>query len=128
MIQQTYTIKAPVSIVWQSLVEPEHIQIWSGSKAVMSDKVGAEFSLWDGDIYGTNTKVHPGELLEQDWFGGDWPNASRVVIEVSGDENNHTHIKLTHTQLPAEEEADFANGWHDFYFGPLTAHAEKING
>lgn len=46
MIQQTYEIKAPIGDVWEVLTDPSIIQKWSGDIAVMSDVVGATFTLF----------------------------------------------------------------------------------
>jgi activator of HSP90 ATPase len=56
-IYKKYTIAAPVSEVWRALVDPEYIDDWGAGKAHMDDTNGYEFSLWNGDIYGTNIEV-----------------------------------------------------------------------
>lgn len=83
MIKQHYTIKASVEDVWDALVNPKVIKKWSGAKAKMSDKEGTDFSLWGGGIWGTNTKTKENELIEQDWYGGDWDKPSKVVIKLT---------------------------------------------
>jgi len=49
-IKQTYRIQAPVSMVWQALVDPEVIERWGGGPVKMDDQVGTRFELWGGDI------------------------------------------------------------------------------
>jgi len=70
-IKQKYSIKAPVEKVWQSLVDPKIIKQWGGGPAKMDDKVGTNFKLWGGDIYGKNLKVIKNKLLIQNWISGD---------------------------------------------------------
>lgn len=51
-IKQTYLINASRQDVWQALIDPVIIDKWGGGPARMNDRVGTEFSLWGGDIYG----------------------------------------------------------------------------
>jgi len=67
-LKQKYVIKAEASKVWSALVEPTEIKNWGAGPAKMKDAEGFKFSLWGGDIWGTNTKVVNKKLLEQDWY------------------------------------------------------------
>lgn len=118
MIKQIYEISAPAEKVWQALTDPEIIEQWSGALAVMDADESTEFSLWGGDIWGKNTKMIPNKLIEQDWYGGKWPEPSKLTIEFS-EEGGATSIILTHVDVPEKEEQDFADGWRDYYFGPM---------
>jgi uncharacterized protein YndB with AHSA1/START domain len=117
-IQQTYTIKAPVTAVWRALTDPQAIGDWGGGPAEMSGKEGETFSLWGGDIHGINTKVVPQKRLEQDWFGGDWPEPSKVVFTVKAVDGN-TVVTLHHSNIPDREVSNFADGWKDYYLGAI---------
>lgn len=124
-ITQTYQIKAPIMKVWAALTDPKIMDQWgAGPKIKMELTVGGEFSLWGGDIFGTNTLIKAPNLLEQDWFGGDWPQASKVRFELSEREGTTT-VTLTHDALPTKEVANFAQGWKDYYLGPLKSLLEK---
>ncbi len=56
-IKQTYRIKASIQKVWRAFVDPKLIEQWGGGSAKMNDEVGFKFTLWGGDIHGTNTEV-----------------------------------------------------------------------
>lgn len=118
MIKQNYVIAAPAARVWAALTDPKLIEKWSGAPALMSEKSGASFKLWDGDVWGSNTQVIKHEVLGQDWFGNDWATPSKVLIKLIPNDNE-TVIELTHTEVPVDEEQNFANGWNDYYFGPI---------
>ncbi len=90
----------------------------------MSDEEGAEFSLWSGDIHGTNTKVVKHERLEQDWYGGDWAEASKVKFMLS-EANGMTTIQLIQTGVPEAEIESIEDGWKQFYIGPLKELLEQ---
>ena len=55
-IERNYLINAPVSKVWQALMEPNLIEKWGGGPVEMRADVGAEFTLWGGSIHGTVTE------------------------------------------------------------------------
>ncbi len=121
--KQNYLIKAPVEKVWQALVAPKIIEQWSGSKAVMSDQVGAKFELWDGDMFGTNAEVIANKKLVQDWFGGDWPEPSKVTFNLS-EKDGVTEVELVHENLPDKEASDFESGWRNYYLGSIKKMLE----
>lgn len=56
-IKKKYIIKAPINKVWQALVDPKEITAWGAGPAEMSDKPGADFSIWGGDIFGKTKKL-----------------------------------------------------------------------
>lgn len=123
-IHQTYTIKSPIGTVWQALVDPKIIDKWGGGSADMNDQTGTKFSLWDGEIYGTNTKIVEQKELEQDWFGGKWDAPSKVKLTLS-EKEGVTTINLDQSEIPDKEADDIADGWKLYYLGPLKKLLEK---
>lgn len=82
-IRQIYKIHAPISKVWQALVDPRIIEKWGGGPAIMSNKEGFNFSLWGGEIHGTNTKIKPEATLEQDWYSEkNWTKPSKPYFYI----------------------------------------------
>ena len=122
-IQQTYHIQAPVSKVWRAFVDAKLIDAWGGGPAVMDDRVGTEFTLWGGDVHGTNTRVVKEKVLVQDWYGGDWPRPSRVRFTLDT-EPRGTKVILVHDGIPDEEVDATRNGWRDHYFGAMKDYPE----
>ena len=124
ILKQEYNIKAPLSKVWDALIDPKIIDKWGGGPAKMSDKVGFEFSLWGGDIHGKNTKVIPEKLLAQDWMGGDWEDYSKLEFKLSFS-SGVTTVELTQTGIPDSEFDDIADGWQRYYLGKIKEFLEK---
>ena len=116
-LKQVYIIDAATQDVWNALVDPKIITDWGAGPALMSDKK-EKFSLWGGDIYGTNTDIKKGHKLVQDWYAGDWAEPSRVVFELVS-EDDKTKVTLTHTNIPDDEFEGIKSGWKDYYFGPM---------
>ena len=122
-IEQTYEIAAPISTVWRCLVDPGLIEEWGGGPAEMSDEIGADFRLWDGDIWGENIAVEAPNLLKQEWYGGDWERPSIVTITLE-EQDGGTLLTLHQTGVPEEEIPDIEGGWQIYYLGPLKEMAE----
>lgn len=90
----------------------------------MDDKEGGDFSLWGGEIYGTNTKVVPEKLLEQDWYSGKWDKPSKAIFTFNTD-GDKTIVKLVNSNLPDNEAEDVNDGWKEFYLGPIKELLEN---
>lgn len=122
-IKKSYQINAPTNKVWQALTDPEEIENWGAGPAKMDEKNGSGFELWGGDIYGTNTQVIENQKLVQDWYAGNWPQPSKVVIELS-DKNGQTKITLEHKDVPENEFDEINESWDTHYFGPMKEYLE----
>lgn len=125
-ITQTYKINSHIANVWQALVNPKLIDQWGGGPNIkMQAKEGSKFSLWGGDIHGTNTKIIENKLLEQDWFNGDWPEPSKVTFKLTSKGDGKTELKLIHTNVPDNELGDIDQGWKDYYLTPVKRLLES---
>lgn len=123
-IKQSYHIKASVADVWQALVNPKIIEKWGGGPAKMNEKVGFKFSLWGGDIHGTNKEVVTEKKLVQEWYGGGWSAPSLLTFTLHGD-TTETTVDLLQEDVPDAEHKNISDGWKDYYMGPLKKLLEE---
>lgn len=119
-----YKINASKRKVWNALVNPKIINKWGGGPSKMTEDVGFRFSLWKGQIFGKNIKVEKNKLLVQEWYAGRWDEPSIVTFEIE-EEGNMTKVKLTHLNIPDDEEKEIKKGWNEFYMNPLIELVEK---
>jgi len=124
IIKKKYEISAPIGEVWNALVDPDVIDKWGGRAVKMDAEVGAEFQLWDGDIYGKNIEVVKERKLIQEWFSGDWPKPSIVTFTLQIQDHG-TILELEHVDVPDEEIDDVDQGWDTYYIGPMKELLEK---
>ncbi len=117
-IKKLYKIAAPQNQVWKALVDPEIIDKWGGGPSKMNSKMGFQFQLWGGDIYGKNIEVEEEKKLVQEWFGGDWPQPSIVIFTLKRGDNK-TILELEQLNVPDEDADDIDEGWDEYYFGPM---------
>ena len=123
-IHQIYSFKASIADVWRALTDPKWIDEWGGGPAKMDGSVGTKFTLWGGDIHGTNIEVLPKRKLVQEWYGGKWPAPSIVTFELSS-HGETTTITLTHLDLPEKAFKEIEEGWREYYLGPLQGFLEQ---
>lgn len=64
------------------------------------------------------------ELIEQDWYGGEWPKPSKLIMKLSH-KDGITSVRFIHSDAPKDEEQDFVEGWQDYYFGIIKSLLEK---
>ena len=92
----------------------------------MDDKVGTEFSLWDGEIWGKNLEIVPNKKLVQDWWskGEIKDKPSKVTFNLA-EEDGKVKLELIQTGVPDKYEKDLDDGWRDFYLTPLKNFLES---
>jgi uncharacterized protein YndB with AHSA1/START domain len=127
-IKQTYKIKANLASVWQAFFDPKVIDSWGGGPAKISEKENTDFSLWGGEIHGTNRKIITHKLLVQDWYDSDkWEAPSKVTLSFV-EQGGHTTVELLHENIPDASADDIAEGWKKFYLGPMKELLEADTG
>lgn len=117
--KKTFKINAEPSDVYSALTNPYTIELWSGYPAVMSEKPGSEFSLWDGDISGKNLGFIKNKKVVQEWYFGDHPEKSIVTITIQP-EREDSLVTVEHTNIPDCDFAEIAEGWREYYIGAIT--------
>lgn len=123
-IEQTYTIKAPVSKVWQALTDAAIAEQWGAAPAKVDAREGGAFSYWDGDIHGVFTKLVPETRIEQDWYGHDNPTWKYTVVFTLDGNDETTTVHMTYSGDILDEQKDIAD-WQDYYFGPIKELLEQ---
>lgn len=118
-VDQTYTIHVPIAKVWQALTDVTVIEHWTMGEARMDARSGGEFSLNEGDIYGTNTEVIPSELLRQAWHKHGTPEWSYdVTFALKPIDDNTTLVHVTH-EVDDSMHQTMEDYWHQNYFAPM---------
>jgi activator of HSP90 ATPase len=123
-LRKYYRIKGTAEEIYAALVNPFSIALWTGSKAIMNEEVGSEFSLFDGDITGLNLLFEKESKIVQEWYFGEQEEKSIVTITLRPD-RHYTRIELHHTNIPDEAFEDMDDGWDSSYFGSLKEFFEK---
>jgi activator of HSP90 ATPase len=125
-IRQTATFKASPHAVYEILMDPKKHAELTGGEAKISRKAGGKFTLYGGDIEGTNLELVPDQKIVQSWRYSDWPEGHYSTATFSLEEvDQGTRLTFTQTDVPDDKYADIKQGWKDFYWTPMKGLLEK---
>ena len=110
--------------IYLALTNPFTIELWSDSPAIMDDKEGTEFSLWDGDITGRNLKMTKDQEIVQEWYFGDLPEPSIATIKLRPHKTG-TNVEVRHTNVPDDAYQNIEEGWREYYIGAIKRFFEE---
>jgi activator of HSP90 ATPase len=110
--------------IYNALTNPFAVSLWTGLPAIMDDKEGTEFSLWEGDIVGKNLEMKPNEKIVQEWYFGDQKEQS-IVTMLLNKAGEGTQLEVTQTNVPDEDFDDMLYGWKNYYLGSLKEFFDK---
>jgi activator of HSP90 ATPase len=126
-LTQKVTIPASPEEVYEAFVDPKKHSEFTGSKATGKAKVGGKFTAWDGYISGKHLELEKGKRIVQEWMTTDWPEGyAPSKLELTFKETSEgTEISMVHSNVPAEQEKELAEGWEEFYWNPLKKYFQK---
>ncbi len=113
-----YEIPEIPEIVYRALTNELVVKLWTGFDAQISDVVGEEFSMWDGNITGQNLAFEKNKMIQQEWYFGEQESPSIVTIKLHPNKKG-TSAELVHTNIPDDAYDDMVAGWNETYFADL---------
>jgi activator of HSP90 ATPase len=123
-IEQTYEMNASPEQVFDALVNADTIQNWSEDEVKMNAEVGAAFSLWGGQMFGTNLEVVKNKKLVQEWCYDQWEKPSKVTFTIKA-KGKKTIVDLLHEEVPEKSVNSIADGWDAYYLGAIKRMFEE---
>ncbi len=124
-IQKTYEMNATPEEVFNALVNPDLIQDWSGDEVKMNAEVGGKFSLWGGQMYGTNLEIVKNKKLVQEWCYDQWEEPSKVTFTIKI-KDKKTIVELLHEDVPERSVNSISDGWDAYYLGAMQEMFEAV--
>lgn len=95
----------------------------TGGEATASNRVGDDFTAWDGYIQGKNLVLEENKRIVQSWrtsqFLENEPDSQIEVLLEEGD--GVTELTLTHSNVPESGE-HYRKGWDEHYFQPMKKY------
>ena len=124
VLKQIIIIPADPEKVYDAFINAKIHSEFTGSKATGKPVVGAEFTAWDGYIFGKNLELVRGKKIVQEWQTTDWPEGygpSRFELTLTKVKES-TKITMVHSDIPQEQKTDLTEGWNEFYWTPLKEY------
>jgi uncharacterized protein YndB with AHSA1/START domain len=121
VIKQTIIVNASPLEVYQAYVDPKKHAAFTGTKATGTQKVGGKFTAGDGYISGKYIKLESGKRIKHEWTTTEWPTGfPPSIVEITlKPKGAKTELTMVHTRVPAEQTEYYAEGWKEYYWGPL---------
>lgn len=121
-LRQQLTFHAKPEEVYEMLLNPKKVTKFTRSKAVISQKVGGEVSMFGGSIEGKNLELIKNKKIVQTWHTNskNWPEKydSKVTFSIKKIKGG-TRLNFTHSLLPKSEYKNIEKGWNENYFMPM---------
>ena len=121
------TIKATAKQIYKSWLSTQGHTKMTGGPAFMSDKVGENYSAWDGYIKGENVILEPYKKIVQTWRSTNFESDeadSQIEIQLV-ETDGKTELTLNHTNVP-ESGDHYKEGWERHYFAPMKSYFEFL--
>jgi activator of HSP90 ATPase len=118
-----YVLLTSPKHVMELLTDTKLLRAWSGGEAILENKVGGKFMMFDNWVSGTVLKTTESEL-SYTWILEEWPEGTVSEVHYKLDKHPQgTRVTLTQTGLPTEEEKEeHLRGWTDFFFEPMEEY------
>ncbi len=121
-IKQTVDFAVDAHDLYEALMDSKKHSEFTGSKCVISRKVGGKVSAYDGYISGENLELVPDKKIVQTWKAEEdcWPanHYSKVTFTFKPIEKG-TRLEFIHTGVPVECGDQFDSGWKEHYWEPM---------
>lgn len=127
VIKQVAIIDASPMDVYEAYVDPKKHAAFTGDSATGTAKVGGKFAAGNGYISGKYLKLEKGKRILHEWTTTEWPKGypPSLVELILKPKEKRTELTMIHTNVPAEQAADYDQGWKDFYWEPMKKYFEK---
>ncbi|POY70186.1 hypothetical protein BMF94_6769 [Rhodotorula taiwanensis] len=126
--QSTATVRATGEFqcsaddLFDFLTNPQKIPMWSRNLAQMAPEVGADVSLFGGNIRGKVEKVERPRGFTMTWRAPTWPEDLYGQLEAALDQgSNSTSLSLTLRGVPIGKEDETETNLHTFYIRGLQS-------
>lgn len=129
-IRQVITFKSTPHDVYEQIMDAKKHAKFSGTKAKITRKVGAKFTVYGGWVQGKNLKLVPDKLIVQEWRGNSWPKGHHSIATFRfAKKKSGTTLTFSQTHIPADEASHINKGWKAQYWDKMkVALGEKKQG
>jgi uncharacterized protein YndB with AHSA1/START domain len=126
-IKQTVMLDASPAEVYEAYADPKKHSAFTGQGATGKPKVGGKFTAGDEYITGKFLELEKGKKILQEWTTTEWPEGyppSLLELRIRA-KGKRTELTMIHSRVPEEQVKYYAEGWKEWYWGPLKKYFAK---
>ena len=126
-IKQIVNFKSGPIDVYNALMDSKKHSKFTGSKAVISKKIGGRFSAYEGGLHGKNLQLTEGKKIVQAWRCemDEWPkNHYSTATFLLKKAKVGTKLIFTQVGVPDKCYKSIKQGWTDYYWKPMKKMLE----
>lgn len=98
-------------------VQSELLSAFSRGPVTIDPVVGGAFSMFDGNITGSFTKIEPNQVIGQTWRFKQWPEGYHSNVTITFEEkSDHTLVTVNQVGIPVSDFDRTESGWRINYF------------
>jgi activator of HSP90 ATPase len=127
-IQQTEIFHTDPADLYKCIMDARIHSSFTGGEALIEDKEGAAFSVFDGYAQGKNIVLERGKKIVQTWRAAEegWPEGHfSEVVFLFEPVKEGTRLEFFHSGIPEQHADAIANGWKEFYWKPLKGFLNR---
>ncbi|CAH0383977.1 unnamed protein product [Bemisia tabaci] len=108
---------------YNALTTPQMVSAFTHSPAVLDNREGGKFEMFNGNIYGEFIKLVPGKKIVQRWRSKRWPDGhfSTVTLDIE-QQKDHTLVKVSQTGIPESEYDSTKENWDRYYWESMKRY------
>ncbi|MDA4125792.1 MAG: SRPBCC domain-containing protein [Thaumarchaeota archaeon] len=127
VIKQVAIIDASPVEVYEAYVDPKKHAAFTGDSATGTAKVGGKFAAGNGYISAKYLELEKGKRILHEWTTTEWPKGypPSLVELILKPKGKKTELTMIHSKVPAEQAADYDQGWRDYYWEPMKKYFKK---
>lgn len=124
-IKQSVFIKTSPHDVYEVIMdEVKHAKL-TKSTAIVSRKIGGEFSIYGGELTGKNLELEEDKEIVQFWRAHDWPKGHFSTVAFTLEKvKGGTRIVFVQDGVPDQHVKDITAGWKLYYWDPMKKMLE----
>ena len=110
-------LKCKAEEAFRVFVQSELLSAFSRGSVTVHPVVGGTFSMFDGNVSGSFTKIEPNQVIEQTWRFKQWPEGYHSNVTITFEEkSDHTLVTVNQVGIPVSDYDRTEHGWRINYF------------
>ncbi|KAF7726617.1 hypothetical protein EC973_008581 [Apophysomyces ossiformis] len=116
-LDETIDFQTSAHELYETLLDPQRVSIWTRSPAKISKEVGSKFELFNGNVSGELKEAVPDRKIVQSWRLQSWPAGHYSTVTLTFDQGSDSvKLNMKQTGVPIGEEELTQKNWEGYYW------------